>query len=250
MKGIRVLEIGAEGLSNIALPALNRPPVKPNENPTEELVQWGIKVYVYSVIAHVRTILNGLLVLGKSGNIPASEILSRHMFEWTAHACYMSQKITEFAQQKNWRGAWELLTRAATGNYWAKQHGTKYAPSNASIPTGLPNSLRVPDLIEAYEKYQVRQLGHADAKDTYSLLCEFSHPNSTCLQHYHSYKGAELTFSDPDPEASTLPVVNWCIIDLLMFLQALLALAQDNEVLTPVVVLLKKIAALAPSNRP
>jgi hypothetical protein len=82
------------------------------------------------------------------------------------------------------------------------------------------------------------------------LLSEFSLPNSACLQHYHSYNGAEMMFSDPDPESATLPVVNGCIIDLLMFLHTLLGLARDKEVLTPVVVLLKNIAALAPANRP
>ena len=249
MKGIRVLEISAEGLHGITLPVLRRPPVRPNEDPTEELVQWGTKLYSYSVIAHVGTIMSGLLELGKSENIPASEILSRHMYEWTAHTCYMSRKLTELSQKKDWHGAWELLSKAATGNYWAKQYGTKYAPSNVTIPTGVTNSIRVTELIEAYEKHQIEQFGSSNAKDSYSLLCEFSHPNSVCLQHYHSYNGNDVTFTAPDAESSTLPVVNWCTIDLLMFLNTLLGLAQDSVVLPPIVAMLKNIAALAPPQR-
>jgi len=56
MKESRILELVAEGLRGITLPPLRRPRVRPDEAATEELVQWGTKLYSYSVIAHVRTI--------------------------------------------------------------------------------------------------------------------------------------------------------------------------------------------------
>jgi hypothetical protein len=188
IRGATVLSIVAEGLRNITLPALKRPPVGPKEPPTKELVQWGIKLYVYALISHVRTVLDALVQLSESENITAIQILSRNLFEWTAHACYSSRKLKKLMDAQDWQGAWELLSRVATGNYWAKKHGSKYAPASTTVPIDVPNSVRVGDLIEAYEGYEVEQLRRADAKDTYSLLSEFSHPNSACLQHYYDWK--------------------------------------------------------------
>src|SRR4029077_7876172 len=93
VRGATVLSIVAEGLRNIALPALKRPPVGPKEPPTKELVQWGMKLYAFAVISHVRTVLDALLKLSESENITAIQILSRNLFEWTAHACYLSRKL-------------------------------------------------------------------------------------------------------------------------------------------------------------
>lgn len=123
------------------------------------------------------------MILSGSDSIPAAQILSRNVFEWTAHACYFSCKLEKLMASQDWAAAWDLLSKAATGNYWAKKHGKKYAPASTTLPIDLPNSLRVGDLIEAYEAYEIQQFGNAEAKDTYSLLSEFSHPNSACLQH-------------------------------------------------------------------
>jgi hypothetical protein len=56
MHGLTPLAIAADGLQKITLPPLTRPSVGPKEEPTEELILWGINYYAYSVVAHVRTI--------------------------------------------------------------------------------------------------------------------------------------------------------------------------------------------------
>jgi hypothetical protein len=64
------LKIIEEGLRGITLPTLTRPAVGPDDDPTEELVRWAVEMYVYSSVAHMRTILAGLVVLADIGNTP------------------------------------------------------------------------------------------------------------------------------------------------------------------------------------
>jgi len=72
MQGMTPLAIVADGLEKVTLPPLTRPAVGPNDDPTEELVFWGINYYVYSTVAHLRTVLRGLLQLAHVGNIPTT----------------------------------------------------------------------------------------------------------------------------------------------------------------------------------
>ncbi len=66
-----------------------------------------------------------------------------------------------------------------------------------------------------------------EANDSYGILSEHSHPNSACLLFYREFAGNEVRFVEPT-EGSPLPVVNWCPIDLMLFLEELLALSQGN----------------------
>ena len=250
MQGIRPVRLVANGMRKIGLPPLRRPLTKPKEDPTEELVKRGTKVYVYSVIAHVRTILCALVQLAEAENIPASHIISRHVFEWAANACYMSRNLKDHFQRKEWGQAWNALTVASTGNLWARKHGNKYEPRAAQLPVVMPDPLRIGKAISDYEEYQSQRHGTKEAKDNYGLLSEHSHPNSACLQLYHKYSpnGIDLQFVDPYP-VSFLPIVNWCLIDLLMFIEDLLELSHDITVRAGVVSLLKELTKLAPATR-
>jgi hypothetical protein len=175
------MEMVADGLRSIRLPSLKRPSVKPTEAPTAELIEWATKLYAYSVIAHVRTVLGALVQLAQAENIPASRIIGRHVFEWAAHSCYMSRNLKNYVQRKEWGRAWSVLTIAGIGNLWARQHRAKYAlPTAAPLPVGVPDPLSVANLISAYESYQSQQFRIRAVKDNYSLLCDFSHPNSAC----------------------------------------------------------------------
>jgi len=66
MRGTRTLQIVSDSLGAIDLPTLHRPSVKPHEPKTKDLVQWGTCVYVYSVIAHMKKVLAGLLQLAEA----------------------------------------------------------------------------------------------------------------------------------------------------------------------------------------
>ena len=251
LKGTAPLRIVAEGLREIGLPSLSRPPVKPTEDPTEGLVDWGIQYYVYSLIAHVRAILKGLLQVSDAGNISAAFILCRHVFEWAAHACYMTQNLRGPYQRKLWREAWELLSAAAMGNSWIKRHGSKYMEPGAPVPVldNVPNPIHIRKAVLAYEQYMKQTGRTADAEDSYSFLSEHSHPNSACLQQYHAYEGWVMHFGDPDPNPSPVPIVNWCLIDLLRFIYELLGISKETRVLPQVLALLEEIASLATNKR-
>src|ERR1039458_5640870 len=127
MRGIGTLQSVANDLRNIYLPPLYRPPVKPAEPRTEQLVQWGTCVYVYSLIAHMERILAGLVHLAEAENVAASAPVCRHVFEWTALSCYLTGKLKGRFKQNDWEEAWELLTKVALGSRWMKEHGSKYA---------------------------------------------------------------------------------------------------------------------------
>jgi len=249
VKGTTPLRIVGDGLQKMALPSLRRPPVKPTELPTEGLVDWGIQYYVYSLIAHVRAILKGLLQVSDAGNVSAAFILCRHVFEWAAHACYLTQNLHSLYEQNLWGEAWELLSAAATGNLWIKRHGSKYMESSAPVPVldNTPNPIPIRNVVSAYEQYMKQTRGTGDAKDSYSFLSEHSHPNSACLTMYHVYdEGGTVHFRDPDPKPSPLPIVNWCLIDLLTFVSKLLGMSKETTVQPHVRLLLDEIARLAP----
>lgn len=176
MKGFNTVELVADGLRVVAFPILQRPPVKPKDAPTEELVKWGIRMYVYSAVAQVRKVLQGLVLVAKDENVPASYILGRHIFEWAAHDCYMSRNLKNYVERQEWGRAWSLLTIAVIGNLWLKQHGTKYALPTSQAPPRVPDPLAVANVIGAYESYLFQAHGSKTVKENYGLLSELSHP--------------------------------------------------------------------------
>jgi hypothetical protein len=123
-----------------------------SDDPTEELACWGATLYAYPSIAHMRTVLAGLITLTDSGNTPTANIVSRHVFEWTAHACYMQEKLTEFMAAAEWKLAFELNLQADTGNQWVKKHGRKYDKSN--YPDEALSPIRIKHIIAAYTNLQ------------------------------------------------------------------------------------------------
>jgi hypothetical protein len=246
MRREKPLPVVCEGLGRITLPPLSRPRLGPKDNPTEELVSWGINYYVYSAIAHVRTVLQGLVMLVDGGNVPTTFLVSRNVFEWAAHTCYASRNLSNYVSRKEWARAWKLLSAVATGNLWVKQHGLKYEPK--AILNNVPDPLSISNVIAADDEYQRQHFGLGDAKDSYGLLSEYSHPNSTCIQQYHQIAGQDVRFITPT-SGSPLPVVNWCLIDFLLFLDQLLELSNEKPVRSQLVAVLKEVAKLAPAKR-
>jgi hypothetical protein len=187
------VEVIEQKLQQVSLPSLFRPAVGPHEDPTEELVLWGINYQVYSVIAHLRLILGGLVQLARQENMPAAYILCRHVFEWTAQSCYMSRNLKNYVTRKEWKRAWSLQSIVANGNLWLKRHGANYAPQE--LVAGVPDPLTVANIISAYGRYLDQQGKKKDeAEDTYGILSEHSHPNSACFLPYQEFAGSEVRF--------------------------------------------------------
>jgi hypothetical protein len=254
MRGIRTLKIVSDALGSIELPLLRRPSVKPDEPKTEELVRWGICMFAYSLIAHMQKILAGLLQLAESENVAPTAPVGRHVFEWTALSCYLTRKLKALFSKQDWNEAWTLLTKVALGSHWATKYGSKYAGDPpVKMPVEIPGPVWVTKAVEEYEKYQVEHSREAEANDSYSLLCDFTHPNAACLMRYQSWeeKGRVTRFIDPDQgpqQESFLPFVNCCLIDLLCFIYELLGLADESAVRPKIKLVLDELVRLAPRH--
>lgn len=252
MRGIRTLRIVSDNLRSVDLPTLRRPSAKPHEPKTEELVRWGICMYVYALIAHMQKILPGLLNLAESGNVAATAPLGRHVFEWTALSCRLTKKLRELFDKHDWGEAWAFLTKVALGSGWAGKYGGKYAGDPpVKLPFEIPGPVRVGAAVEDYEAYQQQNSREPEAKDSYSLLSDHAHPNAACLLRYQAWeeRGTVTRFIDPDQDPkqeSFLPFVNCCLIDLLVFIYELLGLAQEGTVRPKIKFVLDELVKLAP----
>lgn len=246
MQGLNPLAIMSKGLDSLNL-TLKQPPdprtLKTPDTRKEAYISWAVTYYVYSVIAHIRTVLHGLIILADSGNIPTAIVVCRHVFEWTAQVCYMNENLQKHVAARDWDAARDLLNQAVIGSRWIKEHGHKYHPTQVTIE--IPNPIRLNKILASYEAH-VEMLFGGDAKDDYAHLSEHSHPNSACFQQYHDcdVPGGEIRFKEPK-KGSPLPVVNWCLIDLSTLLLALLKLSNEKIVRPQLAAILKEIAQLA-----
>jgi hypothetical protein len=223
---IPILPIVTAGLERIELPPLIRPAI-PNDSPNEALVLWGTLYYTYCVIAHLRVVLRGMVELLRLGNVPTAFLACRHVFEWTAHACLMSGEMEGFIGKQDWKGAWDLQSRVMEANRWVKEHGEKYEPRYAYDE--IPDSMRVKKALKAYEQYQQQQHGQSDVEDSYALLSEHTHPNSACFNSYTRIVEPEVRFVPPSTDSALLGEER-CLIDLVLFLHALLGIGKETNV--------------------
>lgn len=246
MKGSNTTETVAIGLDRITFPQISRPRIAPGAPRTEELIRWGTNVYVYSMLAHVRKVLSGLLEVARTENVPVANVISRHLFECSAHVCYVCRRLTDCYESQDWNDAWDVLTPAATGNLWAKKYGDKYATAGSEPTPPAADPVRIGVAISEYEQYQSKALGRAEAKDTYSLLSELSHPNAACLQQYLEYENDGQVTIGYTESPSPLPFVNLCLIDLLQFAEKLLRWSRDLSVRPVILELMSEIARRAP----
>ena len=254
MRGIRALTIVFGQLQSIELPSLRRPAAKPGEPTTEEFVQWGISLYVYSLIAHLQKILAGLVLLAGTENVAASAPICRHVFEWAALNCYLKGRLIAHFKQHDWEEAWQLLSKVAIGSIWIRKHGGEViGDPPVKIPMEWPNSVYIPDAVKEYERYQSQNSMKAEARDHYSLLCDHGHATAACLLRYHQWEenGAVVRFVDPDldpQQDSLLPFVNCCLIDLLTFAYELLGSANETLVRSKILLVLTELRRLAPAH--
>lgn len=122
---------------------------------------------------------------------------------------------------------------------------------NGLRPFEISGPVRIGKAVEAYEAYQQKNSREREAKDSYSLLCDFTHPNAASLLRYQAWEeeGMVIRFIDLDrdpTQESFLPFVNCCLIDLLVFLYELLGVAQETIVQPKIRLVLDELARLAP----
>jgi hypothetical protein len=232
-----VLKTVEAGLRKITLSPVIRPPVDFNA-PNKELAVFAMRLYAYSSVAHIRTILGGLIVLDDAGNAPSAELLCRHVFEWTAHASYMVSKLKPYVEQNQWVEAFAIVSNFNGANSWIKQHGHKYGA--AQIQLEAPDAVRLKHWIKAYEKFRTEEYGTATVEDGYGYLSEHSHPSAACFLQYRDIRGAEIRFVQPG-NASRLPELDHCMIDWLGLTYTILALAKEDTLRTAMLRIIEKV---------
>jgi hypothetical protein len=226
-------------LRTLVLPALVRPPIPAGAAPTVELVYWGIREYAYSLIAHIRTILRGIVLLAESGNGPTLMIVCRHIYEWNMQSSYAFQNFEAHLQVTDLKRAWDLYLTLSTGNAWVKSHGAKYAPEISGDE--LETSIRIKHFAKAYKSQQIKTYGSENVDDDYSYLSEHSHPNGFCLQPYVELNPPEVRFVEA-PASTRLPgILHACLIEWLMTMHNILGLAQDVEVRSQLAEILRSL---------
>jgi len=246
MQGLTPVVIVNKGLESIALalgPAPDPRTFKTPDERKEAYICWAVNYYVYSVIAHIRTVLRGLILLADSRNIPTAIVVCRHLFEWAAQVCYMNENLQKHIAARDWDAARDLLNQAVIGSKWLKEHGHKYAPTQATAE--IPDTIRLKKALASYEVH-LKQVYGIDGKDDYGHLSEHSHPNSACFQQYHDsdVPGGDVQFVEP-ATGSPLPVANWCLIDLTTLILSLLRLSGEKTVRPQVKAIATELAGLA-----
>jgi len=234
-----ILKIVKEGLRGITLPSVIRPPVE-FDSPNKELALFATRLYAYSSVAHIRTILAGITVLYEDGNIPSAKLLARHMFEWVAHIAYITENLTKHAHKGQWKDAFEVISNFDRANSWIKNHGDKHGA--AKIQLDAPKAVRLGRWIEAYERFRTKFYGKESVNEVYGFLSEHAHPSASCLLQYRDFHGAEILFVES--RKTGLSDLDHCLIDWLMLHSKLLALAQEDTVRLEILEIIKTVASL------
>lgn len=229
-----------EELREITLPALVRPPMPPDADPTAELVIWGMRVYAYSLIAHIRTVLRGIVLLAETGNAPTFVIVGRHIYEWNMQSSYAYVTFRSLLEDGDMGGAWELYLTICDGNGWIKRHGGKYAPEMPNDE--IEDSIHLREFKKSYKEDRLKTYGSENVDDDYGYLCERSHPNGFCFQPYISLHPPEVRFVEPAPQSRLPGTIDACVIEWAMTMTRLLGLAREDDVRRQLIAMLQALA--------
>jgi hypothetical protein len=139
----------------------------------------------------------------------------------------MVEKLEWFIKQHQWKSALQLIFQADTGNKWAKNHGHTYDAPKPSQE--ILDPIDISTCIAAYGKFQKKKYGKSTVDDSYSYLSEYSHPNSACFLQYRDSDGPVGYVGNPR-SVSTYGGINGFLLEWLIFMHTLLALAHEDVV--------------------
>jgi len=224
----------AQGLKRFNFPELKRPRVPPNAPATLELVAWGAKVYCFSWMRHVCTLLEGTVTLLESGNNQSARILARSIFELGAHAYYVTKHLKQHIQEAKFSVAWEFLTPIATGSRYMNEQ----IPEESEL---FPAPAHISKAIKCFSEVMPQS-----TQEDYSYLSEFCHPNVLAFfQYYEWFDPETVRFVDYKPKEGFLGATTAATIQGLLVAEELLAIVHEQDVRCPLVALLRTIAEKA-----
>jgi hypothetical protein len=180
-----------------------------------------------------------MIVLTEAGNIPAARMVARPLFELGAHAYYVTKHLKQHIEADAMLAAWDFLTPIATGSRYI----------NARIPEEselFPLPAHISKVINCF-----REKIPEAAREDYSYLSEFCHPNVLAFFQYYEYSDPEtVRFIEPKTQQGFSGATTAAIIQGLLSLTELLELTREHQIRRSVVGLLKELAALAKGQEP
>ncbi len=212
-----------QALDGLTFHSLRRPDDPEPVHATRELVDWGVRIYCFSLLSHFREMLRSFLLLVENGNIPAAFVVARCLFEMGAHGYYVHKHVIQHLEAGDFNTAFRFLAEVNIGSrYMQEKHGEQREEENK------PPFLAPRDVAKAVRCFD--EWGNIKkAVETYSFLSEFSHPNMGAFSHYYTMERDEQKFtwvrySAPprDPLMAPMPEVSVSLTSVLHFGQKLL----------------------------
>jgi hypothetical protein len=210
-------------------------------------VYFGIRYYAYASIAHFRSVLSGLVMLADDANWACANILTRHVFEWAAHATFAELKLGSLVRQERWDKAWGILLKLNAGDLYFRRFGSKYLRSEDK-DFKVPQPYELADILAVYDSQWAAEDGRGAAKEDHSLLSELSHASAACLRQHQTTYENHIAF-EPDEDSSPLYLASSSTMEWLLCMAKLLALVPDDAVGVGVLAALKCIAENAPAHK-
>jgi hypothetical protein len=205
---------------------------------TGQSVHFLTLIYCYSLLAYLPDLLGAIENLENAGFDLPIPCLCRNFLEWTACACYLSNKLDAYKVDNDNAQMIKTLERLLVGNRWV---------SRQDKTAGVPDPIRTDKLINDYFLRSEDDFGDADAKDDYGMLCELTHANGMALGHYQKLIGSEIIF-DRDETPGFSNRINMDLISILMFLYNSLNIVEEKIVSSQLSPILKSI--VAENNQP
>ena len=216
------LEIVHRELIPIKFGELPCPDVPDGSPPTLELLDWVTRLYCFSILSHFRELLKSLIVLSKSGYVPAAFIITRCLYEIGAHAYYVQKHVKQYRKANNAKEGWKFMESINMGSLYMKE---KRPPSKEPFP----QPRNIGKIIRSFREWPSGKR-KVDAYEDYSYLSEFNHPNMAAFSHYyklepnHERRTFIATLVDPPRGENAMPLaeVTFAVAATLVNLQDLL----------------------------
>ena len=216
-----ILKSASQKMEKLNFPSLQRPDGNSESPATPELIDWGIRVFVFSLLSHFRELLRSFLFLATNGYVLASFIVCRAMYEMAAQAYYVNKHIDQYLKSDDLEKAWSLFIDVQTGSRYMQEFGGE---PDCDIP---PHIKKVMNCFNEY-------LGDKTATKTYSFLSEHTHPSTfTSVRHYGiSLDTKSIVFGKPPRNSSEAPLNNAIAstMTVMLFVNSLLLRTGENEV--------------------
>jgi hypothetical protein len=198
----RDLSIALQIMDRINPPDLPRPKTD-DDKKTPELIDWTVRVYVFSAFCQFREILRSTLTLMSSQQVPVVFLCCRGLFELAAHAYYVKAKLTKKIDAKDWDAAWDLLVKVNFGSRYRHKRGADFEGEPV-----YPNGIHIYDALEAFNEYFPDGEKDKTAEEHHDYLREFCHPNSDAFINHLDWAAdlndSVVKFGKPDPNLMML----------------------------------------------